>query len=82
MWAPNTRGNMFTVETEFDHTVVTVMDKTGEREDLIVVLREEGVFLKQYDEYAGRTLTISLSEKQVSDLFLALNSSDGTFISE
>ena len=72
---------MFTVETEFDRTVVTVMDETGKREDLIVVLSEQGIFLKQYDEDDCRHLTLCLTEKQISDMYLALNSTDGTFIS-
>ena len=73
---------MFTVETEFDRTVVTVMDETGKQEDLIIVLTEQGIFLKQFDEHDHRELTLHVTEKQISDMFLALNSTDGTFISE
>ena len=60
---------MFTVETEFNQTVVTVMDETGKREDLIVVLSEQGIFLQQFDEDEGRNLTLHVTETQVSDLY-------------
>ena len=73
---------MFTVETEFDRTTVTVIDQIGEHEDLVAVFSDNGIFLKQYDEYAGRHLTLHVTEKQFTDLYLALNSTDGTFISE
>ena len=73
---------MFTVETEFDRTIVTVMDETGNREDLIVVLSEQGIFLKQFDEAQVRNIVLHVTEKQISDMYLALNSTDGTFISE
>lgn len=73
---------MFTVETEFDRTVVTVMDETGKQEDLIIVLSENGIFLKQFDEHDQRELMLHVTEKQISDMLLAFNSTEGTFISE
>lgn len=73
---------MFTVETEFDHTVVTVMDQTGKCEDLIAVFDVNGVKLKQYDEKSGNMCVVQLTEKQINDFYLAINSTDGTFIAD
>ena len=72
---------MFTVETEFDLTKVTVMDETGGVDDLIVRYAEEGIYLSQWDEHERRDKTIYLTNKMFNDMILAFNSTDGTFIS-
>ena len=71
---------MFTVETEFDLTKVTVMDETGGVEDLIVRFAEEGIYVSQWSEHDKREITIYLNDNMFNELMLAYNSKDGTFI--
>jgi len=71
---------MFTVETEFDLTKVTVMDETGSVDDLIVRFAEEGIYVSQWSEHDKREITIYLNDKMFNELMLAYNSKDGTFI--
>ena len=38
---------MITVEHEFDHTLVTILDNSGECDDLEVVVDEDSVYIVQ-----------------------------------
>jgi len=71
---------MFTVETEFDLTKVTVLDETGGVDDLIVRFAEEGIYVSQWSEHDKREITIYLNDKMFNELMLAYNSNDGTFV--
>ena len=71
---------MFTVETEFDLTKVTVLDETGGVDDLIVRFAEEGIYVSQWSEHDKREITIYLNNKMFNELMLAYNSNDGTFV--
>lgn len=70
---------MFTIETEFDHTKVVVMDDTGTHSDMTMRLTEEGIYLSQWYENENKYHTIWINEKMLSELLLSLDSKDGTF---
>jgi hypothetical protein len=72
---------MFTVETEFDHSKITVMDETNQVPDFIGMFADEGIYLTQWDENANEERTLYLTTKMFNDMMLAFNSTDGTFIS-
>lgn len=72
---------MFTIEHDFDATVVTLVDD-GEaplKEDVVVSAFEEGVTLVQYDPRTDSDVTIVLSMAQVRDLGAALNLPEGIY---
>lgn len=72
---------MFTIEHEFDATVVTIVDD-GEaplQEDVIISAFEECITLQQYDSRADKVLTITLSMAQVQDLAAALDLPEGVY---
>lgn len=71
---------MFTVETEFDHTKVVVMDDTGQHSDMTVRFAEEGVYLSQWYEDENRYHTLWVTNKMIAELILSLDSKDGTFL--
>lgn len=71
---------MFTVETDFDLTKVTIMDESDQVDDFILRFAEEGIYLSQFDESRNRDKTIYLTTKMFNDMLIALNSKDGTFI--
>ncbi|WP_341862526.1 hypothetical protein [Gymnodinialimonas sp. 57CJ19] len=72
---------MFTIEHEFDATVVTLVDE-GElplQEDVIVSAFDECVTLQQVDPRSDQVRTITLSLDQVRDLAAALDLPEGAY---
>jgi hypothetical protein len=73
---------MFTIEFQFDHTLVTSLDEEDMCEDIQMVLTEESVYLVQHDEALQETQTLLISYQQLLDLFAALHKSEGSFYIE
>lgn len=72
---------MFTIEHDFDSTIVTLVDegKTPLTEDVIVHAFEECVTIEQYDPRTEETLRITLSISQLNDLGAALDLPEGVY---
>lgn len=72
---------MFSIEHEFDATVVTLVDDDAAplQEDVIVNAFEECVTIEQYDPRHDRTQKITLSLAQLRDLGAALNLPEGVY---
>ncbi len=72
---------MFSIEHEFDSTVVTLVDE-GQAplyEDIVINAFEECVTIEQYDPHNDRTQTVTLSMSQLRDLGAALNLPEGVY---
>ena len=72
---------MFTIEHDFDATVITLIDE-GEAplaEDVIVEAYEDCVILEQLDAESDTALRITLSIRQINDLAAALNLPEGIY---
>ncbi len=76
---------MFTIEHEFDATVVTLVDE-GEgpggaplQEDVTISAFAEVVTLTQHDPRTDRVHTINLSLAQLHDLAAALDLPEGVY---
>ena len=72
---------MFTIEHEFDATVVTLVDE-GEsplQEDISVAAFSECVTVEQYDPRTDRVQKITLSMAQLKDLAAALDLPEGVY---
>lgn len=72
---------MFTIEHEFDATVVTLVDegKAPLQEDVSVHVTESAILLNQYDPRTDRTVSITLSPEQWRDLTAALDLPEGVY---
>lgn len=72
---------MFTIEHEFDSTVVTLVDEGATRleEDVIINAFEECVTLEQLDPRTDRVMKITLSIAQLNDLAAALDLPEGVY---
>lgn len=72
---------MFTIEHEFDATVITLVDEGAAplTEDVTVSAFEECVTLTQADPRTGEPVTVTLSTAQVRDLLAALNLPEGAY---
>ena len=72
---------MFSIEHEFDSTVVTLVDDDGVplKEDVVINAFEECVTIEQYDPRTDTTQKITLSIAQLRDLGAALNLPEGVY---
>ncbi len=72
---------MFTIEHDFDATVVTLLDDAAKhlQEDVTITAFEDCVTLEQYDERLDRIQKITLSLAQLADLTAALNLPEGVY---
>ena len=72
---------MFTIEHEFDATVITLIDE-GEaplHEDVVIESHDAGVTLSQIDPDTDEVLYIQLSMHQLKELSAALNLPEGVY---
>ncbi len=75
---------MFSIEHEFDSTVVTLVDEGGEKleEDVVINAFEECVTVEQSDPRTDSVQKITLSTAQLRDLGAALNLPEGVYALE
>lgn len=72
---------MFSIEHEFDSTVITLVDE-GEAplgEDVVIRVYEDEVLLEQYDPDEEILVQLALSLSQVRDLAAALDLPEGVY---
>ncbi len=72
---------MFTIEHDFDATVVTLIDDpaTHRQEDVIVQAFEDCVTVEQLDPRTDRVQKVTLSPAQIRDLAAALDLPEGVY---
>lgn len=72
---------MFTIEHEFDATVITLVDEGTQhlQEDVVVNAFEDCVTIEQFDSRLDRMEKITLSMTQIRDLAAALNLPEGVY---
>ena len=72
---------MFTIEHDFDATVITLVDEGAEylQEDVIVQTFEDCVTVEQFDPREEMAMKLTLSLAQVRDLAAALNLPEGVY---
>ena len=80
---------MFTIEHDFDRTVITVIDEGDPpppgraapplRDDLTIVLTADRVTLEQHDPREDRVNRITLSMAQLRDIAAALHLPEGSY---
>ncbi len=75
---------MFTIEHEFDATVVTLVDEGSAplQEDVTVHATESAILLNQYDPRTDKMVSVTLSPEQWRDLTSALNLPEGVYRAE
>ncbi len=72
---------MFSIEHEFDATVVTLVDEgeTPLQEDVVISTFEECITVEQYDARTDTTQRITLSMSQMQDLIAAASLPEGVY---
>ncbi|PPB80634.1 hypothetical protein LV82_01983 [Albidovulum inexpectatum] len=72
---------MFTIEHDFDATVITLVDEGSPnlQEDVIIHAFAECVTIEQYDPRRDEVCKIEMSMSQLRDLAAALNLPEGVY---
>ena len=72
---------MFSIEHEFDSTVITLVDEGPAPlcEDVVINAFEECVTIEQYDPRTDSVQKITLSNAQLRDMGAALNLPEGVY---
>lgn len=72
---------MFTIEHEFDATVVTLVDEGSAhlKDDVTINAFEDCVTIEQHDQRTDRTHKVTLSMSQLRDLGAALDLPEGVY---
>jgi hypothetical protein len=73
---------MFSIEHEFDSTVVTLVDEGAPhlQEDVVINLFEDCITIEQYDERTDSVQKITLSIAMAEDLAAALDLPEGVYM--
>jgi hypothetical protein len=73
---------MFTIEHEFDSTVITLVDEGADLpllDDVVINAFEDCVTIEQVNPRTDEVLRITLSNGQLRDLAAALNLPEGSY---
>lgn len=72
---------MFTIEHEFDSTVITLVDdgRAPLQEDVVINSFAECITVEQYDARTDQVVKVTLSPEQVRDLAAALDLPEGVY---
>lgn len=70
---------MFTIEFDLDETLITIMDNTGELEDVSALLYDDYCHLRQWNEKRQRFDVITLKPEMYLKLMKAFNLGEGTY---
>ncbi len=72
---------MFSIEHEFDSSVVTLLDEGSAnlQEDVVINAFAECITIEQYDPRTDRTHKITLSISMLDDLSAALDLPEGVY---
>ncbi|MFC3528764.1 hypothetical protein ACFOMH_11300 [Paracoccus mangrovi] len=78
---------MFTIEHDFDATVITLIDELSEdaagsrplNEDVVIQSFDDRIIVEQYDPDTGELAQIVLTMEQLEELRAALNLPEGNY---
>ena len=72
---------MFTIEHEFDATIVTLVDEGPPPlgEDVVIRAREDRIIVEQWQSESNTMARVTLSLSQLADLAAALDLPEGVY---
>jgi hypothetical protein len=70
---------IFTIEHEFDYTVLTTLDEEANFEDVEVLLDADVVYICQEIRDTGKRQVLELSVQQWTDLVAAMHLPEGAY---
>ncbi len=73
---------MFSIENEFDHTIITVVDNDAKQEDVQVIMTDEYVYVRQFNAKTGRYDVIALSPFMFNEILASMKYTEGVYVTE
>lgn len=70
---------MFTIEFDMDETLITIMDNSGELEDVGALLYEDYCHIRQWNEKTQRYDVITMKPEMYLKLMKAFNLEEGAY---
>lgn len=70
---------MITIEFDMDETLITIMDNTGECEDVSVLMYDDYVHIRQYNEKINRFDVITMKPEMYLKIMKAWKLPEGTY---
>jgi|TARA_R100000479_G_scaffold50036_1_gene23207 hypothetical protein len=70
---------MITIEFDQDETCITILDNTGELEDISVLLYDDYCHIRQYDEKRDRFDVVTMTAEMYLKLMKAWNLPEGAY---
>ena len=68
---------MFTVEHEYDATIIRSLDETGTHEDVEVIMDDTIVYLRQWDVDLNKYEMVVMQYQQLLDIAASLHTTEG-----
>ncbi|RED18725.1 hypothetical protein [Pontivivens insulae] len=70
---------MFTIEHDFDATIITIVDDAQAAEDITISVFDDGARVEQLEARTGKVRAIALTTGQMRDLAAALDLPEGAY---
>jgi len=70
---------MFTIEHEFDHSVIVVMDNDGNHDDVELILDEDNVYIRQYDDDESFNIVV-ITPFMLKEILSAYDKAEGAYL--
>ena len=74
------KTDMFTNEFEFDETITTILDDSGQYEDVQVFIDDNEVYIRQWNESTRKHELIAMSHTMFEEFLQALNKPEGSYV--
>lgn len=71
---------MFTIEHELSSTIITTLDDAGAQEDVQVILDEESVCIRQFDDDQNTHDLVMMSLQQFYEILAAMGLPEGSYV--
>ena len=71
---------MLTIEMDWDETAITVLDQTGENEDVQFLIYDDIAYIRQFDNDTNRFSIITMSPDQIGEIIASMNLPEGAYL--
>jgi hypothetical protein len=72
-------GKIFTNEFLWDETITTILDDKASHEDVQLLIDDNEVFIRQWNEHLDRYQVIAMSHQMFYEMLHALKTGEGVF---
>jgi len=70
---------MITIEHEFDHSIITILDNKGGADDVEIIVDEEYCYIRQYDEHEDFNIVV-ITPYMLKELVAAYDMAEGSYV--